>query len=81
LLFTLAVPPVTAFLFESDLDFEKSCYVSYIKRKTINCFTSTLGHRFDRYLGEKSVVANVPQGLNPSLDSRDRLLRCPPRPS
>ena len=60
LLFTLAVPPVTAFLFESDLDFEKGCYVSYIKKKMINCFTSTLGRRFDHYLGEKSVVANVP---------------------
>ena len=55
LLFTLAVPPVTAFLFESGLDFEKGCYVSYIKKNAISCFASTLGRCFDRYFREKSV--------------------------
>ena len=56
LLFTLAVPPVTAFLFESGLDFEKGCYVSYVKKKAIKCFTSTLGRCFDHYLYEEGVV-------------------------
>ena len=45
LLFTLAVPPVTAFLFESGLDFETGCYASYIKKKAINCFASTFSQR------------------------------------
>ena len=36
LIITLMVPPVSAFLFQSDLDFE--------------CFTSTLGYCFDKYL-------------------------------
>ena len=59
LLFTLAVPPVTAFLFESGLDFEKGCYVSYIKKNAISCFASTLGRCFDRYFREKSVILEV----------------------
>ena len=59
LLFTLAVPPVAAFLFESNLDFEKGCHVSYIKEKAIGCFTSTLGRCFDHYLREKNVVHNI----------------------
>ena len=45
LIVTLMVPPVAAFLFESDLDFK--------------CFTSTLGRCFDKYLRKtKSVVGN-----------------------
>eukprot|EP00964_Phaeocystis_antarctica_P154288 scaffold122918_cov96-Phaeocystis_antarctica.AAC.1 len=59
LLFTLAVPPVSAFLFQSGLDFEKGCHVSYIKEKAIGCFTSTLGRCFDHYLREKNVVHNI----------------------
>mmetsp|Transcript_55527 Transcript_55527/g.133014 ORF Transcript_55527/g.133014 Transcript_55527/m.133014 type:complete len:180 (-) Transcript_55527:188-727(-) len=56
LLFTLAVPPVTAFFFESGLDFEKGCYISYIRKQAINCFTITLGRCFDRCFREKGVV-------------------------
>lgn len=56
LLFTLAVPPVTAFLFESDLDFEAGCYISYIKKTAISCFKSTLGRCFDHYLYEEGAV-------------------------
>ena len=59
LLFTLAVPPVTAFLLESGLDFEKGCYVSYIKKNAIGCFASTLGRCFDRYFREKSVILDT----------------------
>ena len=59
LLFTLAVPPMAAFLFQSGLDFEKGCYVSYIKKAAISCFTSTLGRCFDHYLREKNVVHNI----------------------
>ena len=59
LIFTLMVPPVAAFLFESDLDFETGCYVSYFKEKAIKCFTSTLGRCFDKLFGEtKSVAGN-----------------------
>merc|ERR1711935_785743 len=51
LVFMLMVPPVLAFLFESDLDFEKGCNVPYIKQmalkeNVIKCFTSTLGRCF-----------------------------------
>ena len=60
LVFTLMVPPVAAFLFESDLDFEAGCHVSYFKAKAIKCFTSTLGRCFDQLFGEtKSVAGNV----------------------
>ena len=60
LVFTLMVPPVAAFLFESDLDFEAGCHVSYFKAKAIKCFTSTLGRCFDKLFGEtKSVAGNV----------------------
>jgi len=53
LVFTLMVPPVTAFLFESDLDFETGCHVSSIKKRAISCFTSTLGGCFERFLKEE----------------------------
>ena len=59
LVFTLMVPPVTAFLFESGLDFEAGCYVSYIKKKAINWFKCTLGSCLDRCFGEKGVVEVV----------------------
>ena len=51
LVVTLMVPPVAAFLFESGLDFETGCHVSYVKEKAIKCFTSTLGRCFDKVLG------------------------------
>ena len=63
LVFTLVVPPVAAFLFESDLDFETGCHVSYFKQKAIKCFTRTLGRCFDKLFGEtKSVAGNVEEG-------------------
>ena len=52
LVVTLMVPPVAAFLFESDLDFETGCYISYVKEKAIKCFESTLGCCFDKLLGQ-----------------------------
>jgi len=55
LVFTLMVPPVTAFLFESDIDFEAGCYISYIKKRAVHCFTITLSSCFDHYLREESV--------------------------
>ena len=55
LVFTLMVPPVAGFLFESEIDFEKECYVSYVKEKAIKSFTSTLGLCFKKFLRDKSV--------------------------
>ena len=52
LIFTLMVPPVAGFLFESEIDFEKECYVLYVKEKAIKWFTSTLGLCFVKLLGE-----------------------------
>ena len=43
LLITLAVPPVTAFLFESDLDFEKGCRISKLKNSMLRCFDTCVG--------------------------------------
>ena len=63
LVFTLTVPPVAAFLFESDLDFEAGCHVSFVKEKAIKCLKSTLGRCFDKLFGEpKSVAGNVEEG-------------------
>ena len=56
LVVTTMVPPAAAFLFESELDFEKGCHVSYLKKKAINCFTSTLGRCFEKYLRQTSAV-------------------------
>jgi len=58
LVVTLMVPPAAALLFESELDFvfEKGCHVSYLKKKAINCFTSTLGRCFEKYLRQTSAV-------------------------
>ena len=52
LVFTLMVPPVAGFLFESEIDFGKECYVSYVKERAIKWFTSTLGLCFVKLLGE-----------------------------
>ena len=77
---TLMVPPAAAFLFESDLDFETGCYVSYVKEKAIKCFTSTLGRCFDKLLGGdiKVVVPKAgddtpPQGRTPEPTSSAEL--------
>ena len=66
LVFMLMVPPVLAFLFESDLDFEKGCNVPFIKEmaikeKVVKCFTSTLGSCFDRCFNDEvpSTIINV----------------------
>ena len=60
LVFTLIVPPVAGFLFESEIDFEKECCVSYVKEKAIKWFTSTLGLCFDKLLGEtKEITEDV----------------------
>ena len=61
LIVTLMVPPVAAFLFESDLDFEADCHVSFVKEKAIKCFTSTLGRCFDKVLGG-DIKVMVPEG-------------------
>ena len=53
------VPPVAAFFFESDLDFETGCYVSYVKEKAIKCFESTLGSCFDKLLGQTKEISKA----------------------
>ena len=67
LVFTLMVPPVAGFLFESEIDFEKECYVSYVKEKAIKWFTSTLGLCFKKFLRDKRSV--VHQGVSFSSSS------------
>ena len=47
LLFMLMVPPAAAFLFESELDFEKGCNVSKLKEKALGLFARTVGRCFD----------------------------------
>jgi len=47
LLIMLAVPPVIAFLFESDVDFEEGCHMSTIKQISFRVFDSTFGRCFE----------------------------------
>ena len=75
LVVTLMVPPVAAFLFESDLDFEAGCHVSYVKKKAIKCFTSTLGRCFDKALGGDIKVVVPKTGADtPAPTPRGRTL-------
>jgi hypothetical protein len=75
------VPPVTAFLFESDLDFEKGCYVSYVKKRAIGSFASTLGRCFVKYLREKETVIGTEELCTSAAKVSDEELAAKPASS
>ena len=43
LLFMLCVPPIATFIYQSDIDFERQCCVSAIRKYLCACFDATCG--------------------------------------
>ena len=60
---------MAAFFFESDLDFETGCYVSYVKEKAIKCFESTLGCCFDKLLGQTKETSKAKASTTSTLNA------------
>eukprot|EP00964_Phaeocystis_antarctica_P046102 scaffold26581_cov60-Phaeocystis_antarctica.AAC.6 len=53
LLFMLALPPMIAFLYQSDLDFEQGCHVSRVKTALLGLFHRTLGRYIKGMWGQQ----------------------------
>eukprot|EP00964_Phaeocystis_antarctica_P055145 scaffold32420_cov68-Phaeocystis_antarctica.AAC.4 len=60
LLFTVAVPPVLAFLSECDIDFENTCHISKVKDVLLLRFNATVGRRIKSLLERPSETADQP---------------------